>query len=421
LALKFVHAADLHLDSPFAGLRETDNDIADFLQNATFAAFDNVIKLCIEREVDFLLVAGDVYDGADRSLRAQLAFRDGLRKLAKVGIHSYVVHGNHDSLDGWASSLEWPDEAYIFGGTNVESVPFERNGAVRAIIHGISFSRRDIRTNLARKFKASDSKAVQIGLLHCNVGSNTGHEPYAPCEIDDLAASHMDYWALGHVHSKNVLLEENPTVAYPGNTQGRHINEAGPRGCLYVQISDTKEVQTQFIPIDSVRWTRESVHIEHLDSDERLLNDLESRVERIQSKAEGRPSVCRLTLCGRGTLHATLQRSNYVQDLIAQLREFGRELDPLVWLDTIETQTRPAVDIEARRQAQDIVGDCLRLIEQYRADSACRSSLKDTLKKLYEDRRCGKYLEMPDDEELVSLLDDAEVLCLDKLIDEDMP
>ena len=368
-----------------------------------------------------MLVAGDIYDGANRSLRAQLAFRDGLRKLAKVGIHSYVVHGNHDPLDGWASSLVWPDEVHIFRGTKVASVPFERDGTVRAIIHGISFPRRDIRSNLARRFKATGSKAVQIGLLHCNVGSNTGHEPYAPCKLADLISSGMHYWALGHVHSRNILSEGSPTVAYPGNTQGQHINETGARGCLYVKISDTKDVETEFIPADSLRWARESVHIGQLDSEERLLNELESQVECVQSKAEGRASVCRLTLRGRGSLHATLRRSNYVEDLVGQLRDFGRGLDPLVWLDTIETQTRAAVDIEGRRQGKDFVGDCLRLIEEYRVDPTRLTSLKDTLRRLYEDRRCHKYVEMPDGEELVLLLDDAEVLCLDNLIDEDGP
>ena len=105
----FIHTADLHLDSPFSGLRQVDGEIASLLKDATFRAFDNVVELALKNEVDFLLVAGDVYDAADRSLRAQLKFADGLKKLANGGIRSFVCHGNHDPLDGWIASLQWPE------------------------------------------------------------------------------------------------------------------------------------------------------------------------------------------------------------------------------------------------------------------------------------------------------------------------
>lgn len=418
MAVSFIHAADLHLDSPFVGIGGVDGDVGALLYNATFSAFDNIVEQCLRRRVDFLLVAGDVYDGADRSLRAQLAFRDGLRKLAAAGIRSYVVHGNHDPVDGWSSSLEWPAESHLFGASGVESVTFERGGTTCATIHGISFANRDVRANLASQFAPRDPATFHIGLLHCNVGRDTGHEPYAPCALDDLVGRGVDYWALGHVHAGGVLRNGMPCIVYAGNSQGRHVNELGPRGCYFVRVSDDKDVQADFVTVDAVRWARESVGIDRVDSEEELLESLRESVLRIQANADGRPCLCRLVIGGRGPLHATLRRPNYVAHLRDEVRAFGRSLDPLVWVDAIDVQTRPAVNLDERRKAQDVLGDCLRLAEEYRGDSARRAGLMEQLKSLYGHSLFSKFLKPPGNEELLSILSDAEVLCLDKLCEE---
>ena len=138
----FIHAADLHLDSPFATLSPNNPDLAAMLRSGTFEAFDKVMQLCLEKRVDFLLVAGDIYDGADRSLRAQVKFRDGLKRLSEAGIRSFVVYGNHDPLDGWSSTLEWPPSVHLFG-DHVETLEVKRNGSLLACIQGISYPKRD--------------------------------------------------------------------------------------------------------------------------------------------------------------------------------------------------------------------------------------------------------------------------------------
>lgn len=415
----FVHAADLHLDSPFTGLSELGNEVADTLKKATFQAFDNMVDLCIKQAVDFLLIAGDIYNSADRSLRAQLKFRDGLQRLNDAGIRSFVVYGNHDPLDGWASSLHWPEYAHIFGGNSVESFSFKKDGQSCAIVHGISYPRRDIKTNLSRGFKRNDSPLFQIGLLHCNVGSNTGHEAYAPCTLDDLKETGIDYWALGHVHTREILSHEQPYVVYAGNTQARHLNEAGPRGCFLVKVSDEKKVEFEFVPMDTVRWERREIGIESLNSEEALLTRLEQTISNIQKQAEGRPSICKLTLCGRGFLHHTLHRAGYIEDIVTQFRDYGLRLEPFVWLDSINTRTRPEIDIEMRRASEDIVGDCLRLIQEYQSDTKNLETLRKYLSDLYNDRRCRQYIKMPGDDELLLMLDSAESLCLDKLLSEE--
>lgn len=418
MGLTFVHAADLHLDSPFAGLAEVDPEIAALCREATFGAFERIVDLCIDREVDFLLIAGDIYDSDERSLRAQLSFRDGLTRLDESGIRAYIVHGNHDPLDQWISTLNWPKGVHVFRGGAVQSLVHESRDGSRAVIHGMSFPTRKVRQNLAKKFKRSSEMAFHIGLLHCNVGSNTGHEPYAPCMLDDLICSGLDYWALGHVHSKNVLSSRSPAVVYPGNSQGRNTREGGPRGCYYVEVDTDGSVALEFAPTDRVRWFDDEIEIKKIESEDSLLNELETKIEATQREADGRPALLRIKLTGRGELHDTLQRTGYVGDLTIRFRDYGRARQPLVWMMAIVDRTRPAVDVAERRRSQDIIGDFLRLVEEYESDDTKMAELGESLKPLFEDRRLRKVLSVPSSKELRELLNQAEGLCLDRLLED---
>lgn len=199
--LRFVHAADLHLDSPFTGLRNISPQISSTLYRATFAAYENIISLCLEENVDALLVAGDIFDSADRSLKAQLAFVEGLKRLDDKGIRSFICHGNHDPLNGWEARIDIPTTCHRFGET-VETVPIFPGHPERALVHGISYPRRDVRENLIPRFGKAEAGPFNIGLLHANVNNNTQHDAYAPCSLSDLESTNMDYWALGHVHTR---------------------------------------------------------------------------------------------------------------------------------------------------------------------------------------------------------------------------
>ncbi|MGO9560026.1 MAG: metallophosphoesterase family protein, partial [Acidimicrobiales bacterium] len=166
----FVHAADLHLDTPFKGVSETAPRIGAALREASLDAFDQLVELCLDREAAFLLVAGDVYDGAERGLRAQLRFRDGLQRLSDAGIDTFVVHGNHDPVDeGWSAVRVWPERVHFFGADEVECMPVARDGQVIATVQGISYGRREVTENLALRFSRPTSEGLKIGLLHCNV------------------------------------------------------------------------------------------------------------------------------------------------------------------------------------------------------------------------------------------------------------
>ena len=424
---RFVHAADLHLDSPFKGLEQLGSGseeqpgsgsehIATALREATFKAFDSVIDLCIKQKADFLLVAGDVYDGTDRSLKAQIYFRDGLEQLSNAGVRSYVIHGNHDPLDGRIAKLKMPSEVSVFE-SKLTSETFEKEGKPVARIHGISYPKKEIGTTFGKGFKREGDEPFQIGLFHCNTGGQVGHGPYAPRTVEELAESGLDYWALGHIHEKKILSEKEPFIGYPGNTQGRHINEAGERGCFMVKVSGAGEISSQeFVSTDAVRWLRIEVDISSLESIDDLKAALENRISEIPKSADGRDSIARVTLTGRGPVHSTLIQDPDAEDILIQLRDSGMADSPFVWIEKLEIQTQPAVDIEKRRETPDFLGDLLNLIQEYRASPDRLAELQASLNELYTHKRAKKLLDSrPDGSVLLRLLEEAESRCVDFL------
>ena len=416
---RFVHTADLHLDSPFVGLEEIDESVASDLREATFRTFERIIDLCIDEDAAFLLVAGDIYDAGDRSLRAQLRFRDGLKRLSDEGITSFVVHGNHDPLNGWAATLEWPKLAHNFGGGDVTAVPVVIDGETIAHVYGVSYPTADVRSNLAKGFHRTDDGPFAIGLLHCNVGSDTGHAPYAPCTLEDLAESGMDYWALGHVHNHELLSHERPMVVYPGNPQGRNPRELGPRGCYVVDVDTQGHPTAEFVPVDTIRWLEESVSIDQMESEEELITAVEGACQRMREQADGRAAVGRIGVTGRGPLYRSLVRPGFVADLADQMRETEGGQDPFVWIERVDVDARPAIDLEKRRQGQDFVADFLDLLEDYRQDPGRLQSLQEHLEPLFRSQRARRLLEEPTNEELAEWLEEAQAICVDLLTSED--
>lgn len=409
----FVHAADLHLDSPFAALNVDNPDLASILHSATFEAFDRVIQLCLEEQVDFLLVAGDVYDGSDRSLRAQVKFRDGLQRLHEAGIRSFVIHGNHDPLDGWSSTLEWPSGVHVFG-EHLETTEVKRDGSLLARVQGISYPKRDERRNLSLLFHPTDS-AFHIALLHANVGSDTGHEPYAPCTLEDLMKSQMDYWALGHVHSQRVLSAHLPFVVYPGNTQGRNIKETGEKGCYLVKVGEDKEVELEFRATDVIRWTTYELSIHDLQTEQDLINALDHACVEISEKASDRPSIARMTLSGRSPLFKFLKAPNSVADLLEILHERGPSYFPSVWVEQILLSVSPDIDPMARMKERDFLGDLIRYSRELMGDKRLEALVREDLAPLFESARIQRYIDVPGDRQLRELLEEAERICLENL------
>jgi DNA repair protein SbcD/Mre11 len=416
MSFSFVHAADLHLDSPFRGVTAESPAIAASLHSATFEVYNSLIDLCIEKQVQFLLIAGDIYDGADRSLRAQLRFRDGLQRLVDHNIQAFVVHGNHDPFKGRSRSIDWPEGVHVFSYRKVKSIPFKIGNSPVALISGISHENGNITTNLAKKFEFQDPDLFQIGLLHCNVGRDTGHEAYAPCELQDLIKTGLDYWALGHVHERKIL-HNDPYVVYPGNTQGRNIREQNERGCYLVQVDDNNRVTSlEFHELDKIRWFWGSLTIDGLDTLDQLENALSGCIEDLSKKAGSRPLICRISLTGQGPLFNELSRENALQELLEHTRESFEVKSPFVWVQDLIFECRPEIDLKKRREAKDFLGQVLRISQELSDTEEGRKRLvEEGLKELFKNRRASKHLQDISDNEISRMLKSAELLCFQML------
>jgi len=412
---RFVHAADLHIDSPFKGLSDVDPAVAARLRESTFEAYKNLVRFCLDCSADFLLVAGDVYDGADRSVRAQLRFREGVWQLGEFGIQTYVAYGNHDPLDGWQPSLEKPGSLHEFG-PDPEWIDVGPDGAPIAQIQGVSYATREVRDNLARDFTPPPKAGVfSIGLIHCNVGGSTGHDDYAPCSLEDLVDTGIDYWALGHVHAAQRLSSEGPHVVYPGSIQGRHPNETGPHGCYLVEIGSGGGVTLTFHALDSVRWERRDVDVTEATTLDGVLEAIASTVQELRVETEGRDVSCRLTLTGKSPTHRELVRDGARADLLEQARLDAGLSSPWVWLEDIRNETRPDIDLARRAQQDDFLGMLLRRAEDAFDDDERLTTLAAPVTEEFARRANAGLLERPANGDLRNWLDRARWLLAQRL------
>ncbi len=409
---RFIHCADLHLESPFEGIHSASPEVAQILREATFRSFENIINLAIQQEADFIVIAGDIYDGADRNLRAQWRFHELLRKAGKSGIKFYISHGNHDPLSGWEPGLKLPENVHRFAENNVERVFVSRGNNTLACIYGISYHTREVKENLASRFPKKGEEPFAIGILHCNVGGSTDHDNYAPCTANDLMSCGMDYWALGHIHTRKILADE-PYIIYSGNTQGRSVRETGEKGCYVVNVDDQGYADAEFFATDVVRWFVEDVSIADIDDLDMLRDILTGKKEELRAKADGRPVIVRLQLSGRGEIHSQLR--NQESENLASLNDDEQYKGEFVWVESLQINTRPPVDIDELRQRDSFIGEFLRITESLRSDT--RQKVLHILKEPSEHQKIDDCLGVLSDDELISILDDAEIDGLESLLE----
>lgn len=420
--IRYIHAADLHLDTPFLGLSRDlaqEGTLSRLLQEATFTALDRLFAFCETEKPDFLILAGDIYNQENHSVKAQLRLRDGCRRLQQAGVRVFLAHGNHDPLDSRLQSVEWPDNVTVFG-PEVERHIIERDGRPLVIVHGISHAKIREARNLARFFERDKRHdCFQLGVLHCTVEGESKSERYAPCSLEDLKASCLDAWALGHVHERRCLLEQ-PFVAYPGSAQGLHINECGPRGCLLVTATPKNGewiCTADFLRLGPVQWEKLDVDLDgvsHLDEVERrLCHSLESLSD--DADPACRAIVVRLRLTGRTELDSILRSPSCQEDLTERLFHLSTGA-PGIWLKDLRVDTRTQIDTTEYRRREDILGESLRLIQCMREDRETMQRVaRPALDPLYGHSRLRRILPQPDDESLKNLLDEAERLCMDLL------
>jgi len=338
---RFIHAADLHLDSPLKGLSARQSAPVEELRGASRKALDNLIDLAISENVNFVLISGDIYDQDWKDYNTGLFFRAKMSKLQAAGISVYLIAGNHDAASIISRKLILPDNVKSFSSRNAETFQPE---SLPVAIHGMSFPNRAVEENLVPRYPAPLAGKFNIGLLHTSLSGAPGHDTYAPCSVDDLVSKGYGYWALGHVHQPAVV-REDPWIVFPGNIQGRQIRESGPRGCFLVTVDDELQVtECKWSALDVARWAGLTVDIEGAESFEDLVGRTRSVMTDAVHESQDRLLAVRVTFTGRTVLHGVLSsRGDRLEaEIEACAQDFGERR---IWIEQIRVNTRPVVSL----------------------------------------------------------------------------
>lgn len=331
----FLHTADIHLDSPLKGLEAHDGAPVAEIRGATRRAFANLIELAIEEKVDFLLIAGDLYDGDWKDYNTGLFFAACMGRLSRAGIRVFIVSGNHDAASQITRYLPLPENVTLFSAKKPESVRLDELGVV---IHGQSYSTRTVTDNLAAGYPPAVAGRVNIGLLHSSLTGRAGHEAYAPCTVDDLLARGYDYWALGHIHQREIV-REDPWIVFAGNVQGRHIRESGMKGAALVTVVDGRVANVAFRELDVLRWDLCRIDLTDCAAVESVHDAVRLGLMRGLDQAGGRTLAVRLMLTGKCPVHSRLleRTAEWTEEFRGIAAGLGE-----VWLEKVVFQTSRA-------------------------------------------------------------------------------
>jgi len=374
----FIHAADLHLDSPLRGLDKYDGAPVEEIRAATRRALENLVALAIQEKVSFVVIAGDLYDGDWPDYNTGLFFVSLMVRLKDAGISVYAVTGNHDAANRITKSLRLPDNVKIFSTAMPETMLVEQ---VDVAIHGQSFENQCTTTDLAKDYPAPVAGCFNIGVLHTSLTGREGHDSYAPCSEECLRAKGYDYWALGHVHTREIV-SEGPIIAYPGNPQGRHVRETGAKGCLLVKVTDHGAAQVEFRPLDVFRWSIVEVDVSAAEELSEVMEAVSTQVRQVHLRAEGLPLAVRIRLTGASPLYQAIQADHrqLMNDLRALLTDLG---SGSIWVEKVVVDVTVARDPADSSESLDgPLQELTTYLDETRTSSEMRSELGAELTEL---------------------------------------
>lgn len=415
--MQFIHAADIHLDSPLRGLERYEGAPVEEIRGATRRALENLVRLATDREVDFVLIAGDLYDGDWQDHNTGLFFVQQMQRLREADIPVVMISGNHDAANRMTKSLRLPDNVALLDHRQPETARSHRLTELGVAVHGQSFASPKEFGNLARAYPEAVPGMFNIGLLHTSLQGYEGHEPYAPCTPDDLRQKGYHYWALGHVHQRTVVCKD-PWIVFPGNTQGRHMRETGAKGCYVVSVDDQEHCELEFVPLDVFRWEVCIIDASGAGEPAEILDSFSAGLERLIQCHEGLPLAVRVEVRGATKAHEallgdTLRWTNELRAVALQIP------DARVWVEKILWQTQP------KRELADVdssapVGVLLEYLREASEDEAelrqLAASLDDLRRKLPNELLSGgDALRFDDPAQIRQWLAEAEALLMRRL------
>lgn len=418
---RFIHAADVHLDSPLTHLRRVDAKTAEQLRSATRRSLERVVATALEQQVAAVIIAGDLFDGPVEDASPGIWVESQLRRLVRAGIAVVLIRGNHDALSSAQRVISWGDGITEFGAAKAETLELASAGLA---IHGQSFAARATTEDLAAEYPPAREGLFNIGVLHTSLGGSAQHDTYAPTSTTVLESKNYDYWALGHIHSRSPSsLSDRTYIGYSGCTQGRNIRESGTKGCHLVTVTDGQLSSIDFVPTDSVRWFALDVSL----ASAKVLGDVEElvldSVERIATENAGVNLAIRVTLSDATPIHSQLTTQGVIDSLSEVIADQLTQLGS-VWLEKIKVKSRPLTTFDNDsivRPLGYIERVAKGLKENEIAQSALKSELDALLKKLDSELLEGEEVDVAEQTRLFDLVDHAEDLLVARLTQADAP
>lgn len=385
MGFRFIHAADVHLDSPLRGLSAYENAPAEQLRNASREALKDLVSRAIDDKVSFVVFAGDLYDGDWRDYNTGIFFAAQMGRLARAGIRAFVLHGNHDAESEMTRKLTMPDNVTIFSS---RSADVHKIDGLKVALHGHSFANRAVQDNLASCYRPRVEGHYNIGVLHTALQGYAAHASYAPCTVDELHAKAYDYWALGHVHEYQKW-EGPSTIVFPGNLQGRHVRETGRKGAVTVTVDDSGYSLVERLYLDVLRWEVLRVDVTPCGS----LDDVARTVGKGLTallEADNVPRAVRVVLEGSTRLHGALlgKAAALRAQVIAQAAAIDAEQ---LWVEKVKVATTPLHAPAVNGDAQDALAELQAIFAEAGTDRGfledLRKHLEPFLNKVPDDLR----------------------------------
>jgi exonuclease SbcD len=413
--MRFIHASDLHIDSPLRGLDRYNGAPVERLRTATRSAFERLIDTALAERVDFVLFAGDIYDCDWQDFHTGLFFRGQLVRLERAGIRVFIVQGNHDAQGVISKQLVLPPNVTVFSSRTAQTVRLDE---LSVAIHGRSFPEREVNEDLVPAYPAPVPGFFNIGMLHTSLTGRAGHDTYAPTDLPTLVIKGYDYWALGHVHAHE-LLSEQPRIVFPGNLQGRHAKETGAKGCELVTVEGGR-IAAEFVALDVVRWSQVVVPLTGVDRLDALNEAFRHVMEPLLAGATDRLHAVRVTLTGSTALHRLEadQPGTLAAAIHAATQDIG---EAEVWIEQVRLDLSTPLDRAQSAERQDAVGELVRLVDSILSDDAeltrrAQAELGDLLGSIPQEVAAGDVPKLDDLTELKSLVLDAEATVLARLM-----
>ena len=410
--MKFIHTADIHLDSPLYRLEAYEGAPVEEVRQASRRAFENLIDLAIEESVDFVLIAGDLFDGDWKDYNTGLYFIKQVRRLSDARIQVFIISGNHDAAGKMTRTLPYPDNVHVLSSRRPETRIIDH---LNVAVHGQGFPKVAVTDNLAIDYPDPIPGHFNIGLLHTSLTGREGHENYAPCSLDDLLNKGFDYWALGHVHQFE-MVSQKPPIVFPGCIQGRHIRETGAKGCVLVTAEEGKPLEIARHDMDVIRWERVHVDLEGVICFDEVLDRFQGVLEAVLDRHNPKPVVTRVEFGGETDLHPQIAADpEHIKGSVRStaMANFGDR----AWIEKVKVRTTPrgkaVSDPGPLRELGVLVDDLMSIDTDL---LALGKTLSGLFQKLPPDYRQGESRLQPDDpQQMRELVEQARALLVQRL------